>query len=137
VKIIGLLGGMSWESTAIYYQTINERIKEKLGGHNSAEILMYSLNFQQIKELQFNGEWEKATEMMIQAAQRVEKGGADCLLICTNTMHKMAEEVQKNIRIPLIHIADATAKKFDQIKFSLLAYLLQNSQWNKIFIRED
>lgn len=123
MKVVGLLGGMSWESSAIYYQVINEQIKERLGGHNSAEILMYSVNFQQIKELQYQEEWEKATELMIQGAQKIEKGGAECLVICTNTMHKMAEEVQKNITIPLLHIADATAQKIQSDKIQSVGLL--------------
>ncbi|SFJ75130.1 aspartate/glutamate racemase family protein [Thermoflavimicrobium dichotomicum] len=117
MKTIGLLGGMSWESTAIYYQLINKRIKERLGGHHSAEIILYSVDFQRIKDLQHRNEWEKATEEMIRGAKRVEQAGADFLVICTNTMHKMAGEVQSSIQIPLIHIADATGEKITQDNF--------------------
>lgn len=109
MKVIGLIGGMSWESTAEYYRIINETVKERLGGHQSAKILLYSLNFSEIEELQREGRWEEATEVMCDAARVIEQGGANCILICTNTMHKMAPEVQRAVTIPLLHIADATA----------------------------
>ena len=92
MKVIGLIGGMSWESTAEYYRIINETVKERLGGHHSAKILLYSVNFSELVKLQRDGRWEEATEFMCEAARRVELGGADCILICTNTMHKMAPE---------------------------------------------
>ncbi len=111
MKVIGLIGGMSWESSLEYYRIINETTKEKLGRFHSAKSLMYSVDFEEIEILQHQGKWDKATELMINAAQRVEKGGADLVIICTNTMHKMAEEVQKSIKIPLLHIADATAEE--------------------------
>jgi len=109
MKTIGLLGGMSWESTAEYYRIINQAVKERLGGYHSAKLLMYSVDFGEIEGLQHSGEWEDLTRLMIEAAWRVERGGADFLLICTNTMHKMAGEVEESLSIPLLHIADATA----------------------------
>jgi len=111
MKTIGLIGGMSWESSAEYYKIINETVKARLGGLHSAQLLLYSVDFEEIETLQHAGDWQKATEFMIEAAKRVEKGGADFVLICTNTMHKMADEVQSNIGIPLLHIADAAALK--------------------------
>ena len=111
MKTIGLIGGMSWESSAEYYRIINETMKEKLGGLHSAKCIMYSVDFEEIEKLQHAGKWKEATEVMIDAAKRVEKGGADFIVICTNTMHKMADEVQSSITIPLLHIADATAEK--------------------------
>jgi len=111
MKTIGLIGGMSWESTQEYYRIINETVKEMLGGFHSAKIIMYSVNFEEIEKLQRQGRWRDLTNLMIDAAQRIEKGGADFVVICTNTMHKMADEVQKNIKIPLLHIADITAEK--------------------------
>lgn len=123
MKTIGLIGGMSWESSLEYYRIINETVKEKLGGFHSAKSLMYSVDFQEIETLQHQDRWEDATAMMIDAAQRVERGGADFVVICTNTMHKMAEEVEKNIDIPLLHIADVTAakiKEMGQTKVGLL-----------------
>jgi aspartate racemase len=115
MKTIGLIGGMSWESSLEYYRIINETVKSKLGGFHSAKSLMYSVDFQEIEELQHLEKWEEATKMMIDAAQRVERGGADFVVICTNTMHKMAEEVEKNIQVPLLHITDVTAAKIKEM----------------------
>ena len=111
MKTIGLIGGMSWESSLEYYRIINEQVKEKRGGLHSAKSLMYSVDFDEIEKLQHQGNWQEAIILMIDAAQRLEKGGADFVVICTNTMHKMAGDVQDNIKIPLLHIADATAEK--------------------------
>jgi aspartate racemase len=111
MKTIGLIGGMSWESSLLYYQTINQRVKEKLGGHHSAKSLMYSVDFQEIKTLQHQGKWDEATKIMIDSAQKLESGGADLIVICTNTMHKMAKEVEESVSIPLLHIADSTANE--------------------------
>jgi aspartate racemase len=110
MKTIGMIGGMSWESSSEYYRIVNEAIKAKLGGLHSAKSVMYSVDFSEIEALQHQGDWDKATQLMIDAAQHVEVGGADFVIICTNTRHKMADEVQKNIGIPLLHIADATAE---------------------------
>ena len=110
MKIIGLLGGMSWESSLIYYKIVNEKVKEKLGGHHSCECVMYSVDFDVIKKLQFEGNWDELTRIMIDAAKKIERGGAEMLTICTNTMHKMAPDIEKNISIPIVHIADATAE---------------------------
>jgi len=109
MKRIGLLGGMSWESSIEYYRIINQEVRAALGGVHSANSVMVSLDFGEIEELQMKGDWEEATRVMIQSAREIEKGGADFLLICTNTMHLMADEVQAGIDIPLLHIADATA----------------------------
>ena len=111
MKTIGLLGGMSWESTASYYKEINEGIKTVLGGLHSAKICLYSVDFDEIEKLQYKGCWDKTAKILSNAAKAIEAGGADFLLICTNTMHKVAEEVQSSISIPLVHIADATAEK--------------------------
>ncbi|MDH5401860.1 MAG: aspartate/glutamate racemase family protein [Candidatus Heimdallarchaeota archaeon] len=110
MKTIGLLGGMSWESSIEYYRIINEEIKHRLGGTYSAKIIMNSVNFHEIEVLQHNSEWEQLTNLMIEESKKLELAGADFLVICTNTMHKMANELQKNLSIPLLHIADATAK---------------------------
>lgn len=111
MKTIGMIGGMSWESSLHYYQIINETVKEKLGGLHSARCLMFSFDFAEIEQLQREDRWDEATQLMITAAQDVERGGADFVIICTNTMHRMAEEVQAAIHIPLLHIADGTAEK--------------------------
>ena len=109
MKTIGMIGGMSWESSLEYYRFINEGVKEALGGLHSAQSLLYSVDFEEIETYQRNSDWDLATAVMVDAAQRLERGGADFVIICTNTMHKMAADVQKAIHIPLLHIADATA----------------------------
>ena len=116
MKTIGLIGGMSWESTVIYYQLLNRLAREALGGLHSAQLLMWSFDFGEIEALQAAGDWAQATERMTEAARNIEKGGADCVLICTNTMHKMADEVQAAVDIPLIHIADTTAQALKAAK---------------------
>ncbi len=110
MKTIGMIGGMSWESSIEYYRIINETVREKLGGLHSSKSVMYSLDFAEIEALQHQNRWEEATQLMIDAARHVQNGGADFVLICTNTMHKMAEDVQNHIDIPILHIADATAE---------------------------
>ena len=110
MKTIGLLGGMSWESTLGYYRAINEGIKKKLGGLHSAKIAMYSVDFEPIEKLQHAGDWEGTAKILSEAAQSIQAAGADFLLICTNTMHKVAPEIEAAIQIPLLHIADATAE---------------------------
>jgi aspartate racemase len=110
MKTIGLLGGMSWESSIEYYRIINETVRKRLGGLHSAKSIMYSVDFAEIEQLQDQGRWNEATALMIDGAERLERGGADFLVICTNTMHKMADEVEAQIQIPLLHIADATAE---------------------------
>jgi len=110
MKTIGLIGGMSWESSIEYYRIINQTVRDRLGGLHSAKSLMYSVDFAEIEALQHQGRWDEATQLMIDAARRIELGGADFVIICTNTMHKMADDVQEHISIPLLHIADATAR---------------------------
>ena len=114
MRVVGLLGGMSWESTALYYKIINEQIKARLGGLHSAKILLYSVDFAEIVLLQTAGDWKAATEEMLSGARRVVAGGADCLAICTNTMHRVAEDVAREISVPLVHIADATAQRLQE-----------------------
>ena len=111
MKTMGLIGGMSWESTVQYYQIINRTVNRRLGGFHSAKCVLYSVDFAEVELLQHQGKWEDATRLMIEAARSVERAGADFLVICTNTMHKMADDVQKQIHIPILHIADATAEK--------------------------
>ena len=110
MKTAGLLGGMSWESTAGYYKAINEGIKRKLGGLHSAQIAMFSIDFEPLERLQHQGDWDTAALMLSDAARKIEAAGADFLLICTNTMHKVAPQIQQAINIPVLHIADATAE---------------------------
>lgn len=110
MKTIGLIGGLSWESSIEYYRIINEETRKRLGGLHSAECIMFSFDFAEIEDLQMKDDWDTATQRMIQAAQQIEQGGGECILICSNTMHKMAADVQNAVDIPLIHIADATAE---------------------------
>jgi aspartate racemase len=110
MKTMGLIGGMSWESTVQYYQIINRTVNRRLGGFHSAKCVLHSVDFAEVELFQHQGKWEDATRLMIEAARSVERAGAEFLVICTNTMHKMADDVQKKIGIPLLHIADATAE---------------------------
>ena len=110
MKTIGLLGGMSWESTQGYYRAINEGVKQRLGGLHSAKIALYSVDFEPIEQLQHSGNWQATADILVDAAKRVEVAGADFLLICTNTMHKVAPQIEAALEIPLLHIADATAE---------------------------
>lgn len=109
MKTIGLIGGMSWESSAEYYRLLNELVRERLGGLHSARCVLYSLDFAEVERLQVAGEWEQAGEVLARAAEGVEAAGADLVLLCTNTMHKVAEQVQAALSVPLLHLADATA----------------------------
>ena len=111
LKTIGLIGGMSWESTVTYYKIINETVKEKLGGLHSAKCVLYSVDFQEIEECQANGNWEKSGEILGEAANNLEKAGADFIVICTNTMHKVVNQIKEKISIPILHIAEMTAEK--------------------------
>jgi aspartate racemase len=109
MKTLGLIGGMSWESTAIYYRHLNEIARERLDGLHSAKLLLWSFDFADVAALQQSGDWDGATALMIDASRRLEAGGAEALVICTNTMHRMAPALETTINLPLIHIADATA----------------------------
>ena len=111
MKTIGLIGGMSWESTVTYYKIINETVKKKLGGLHSAKCILYSVDFQEIEECQANGNWEKSGEILGEAACNLEKAGADFIVICTNTMHKVVNQIKEKISIPILHIAEMTAEK--------------------------
>lgn len=111
MKTIGLIGGMSWESTVTYYKIINETVKEKLGGLHSAKCILYSVDFQEIEECQANGNWKKSGEILGEAANNLEKAGADFIVICTNTMHKVINQIKEKISIPILHIAEMTAEK--------------------------
>lgn len=110
MKTIGLLGGMSWESSVTYYQIINEYVKRELGGLHSAKLLMYSVDFAEIEKCQAEGDWERSAELLINAAKRLERGGADFLVICTNTMHKIAPQIAGAVSLPILHIAEVTAE---------------------------
>lgn len=114
MKTIGLIGGLSWESSVEYYRLINVEVRRRLGGLHSAQCLMYSFDFAEIETLQAVGDWDAATERMVAAGQQLEKGGADGIVICSNTMHRMFDAVQAAVDIPLLHIADATAESIQR-----------------------
>ncbi len=114
MKTIGLIGGMSWESTVPYYQIINEEVKRRLGGLHSAKIILYSVEFDEIEKCQSAGDWDKSAGILGKAAQGLEAAGADFIVICTNTMHKVAPQVAAMVGIPLIHIADATGDELEK-----------------------
>lgn len=123
MKKIGLIGGMSWESTELYYRNINTEIKKLLGGHHSAELVLESVNFEAIKNYQHEGDWEAAAEILVKCAQNLEKVNADFILICTNTMHKVADVVANAVSIPVVHLADATAQKILEAGYSQVGFL--------------
>ncbi len=123
MKTIGLIGGMSWESTVCYYQIINEKVKELLGGLHSAKILLYSVNFAEIEGYQAKGEWDKSAKVLSDIAVNLENAGADFIVICTNTMHKVAPQISEKINIPIIHIAETTAKVIKEHKLLKIALL--------------
>ncbi|KAK8866991.1 hypothetical protein M9Y10_009960 [Tritrichomonas musculus] len=136
MKTIGLIGGMSWESTVTYYQIINDTIKEKLGGLHSAKIIMYSVDFSEIEECQAKGDWDKSAEILGKAAEILENGGADFIVICTNTMHKVAPQIQKRIKIPILHIADATAEALIKAGIKKVALLGTKYTMTQDFYKE-
>ena len=123
MKTIGMIGGMSWESTVTYYQVINETIKRELGGLHSAKILLYSVDFDEIERYQASGEWDRSADVLSDAAMRLEKAGADFIVICTNTMHKVAPQMREHIAIPIIHIAEATADKLKERSITTVGLL--------------
>ncbi len=135
MKTIGLIGGMSWESTQEYYRFLNEGVKEELGGLNSAKILLYSFNFQEIEELQHRGEWDTLTHEMVEAARKLQQGGADLIAICTNTMHRMAPEMERVLDIPLLHIADAAGREIERRGLKRVALLGTNFTMTEDFYR--
>ena len=123
MKTIGLIGGMSWESTVPYYQTVNEVVKERLGGLHSAKVLLYSVDFAEIEACQASGDWARSAEILGEAAKALEGAGADFLVICTNTMHKVAPEIAARVSIPILHIADATADALEAAGIRRVALL--------------
>ena len=123
MKTLGLIGGMSWESTIEYYRLLNEMVKEKLGGWNSAKLLLYSVNFEEILPLQNEGKWNEIATIMLDISKKLELAGSSAILICSNTMHKVADEIEKQIQIPLIHVVDETAKVIKAKKFEKVGLL--------------
>ena len=136
MKIIGLIGGMSWESTVPYYRQINEVVKERLGGLHSAKVILYSVDFHDIEQCQRAGDWDSAGKLLANAAQSLESAGADILVLCTNTMHKVASAIEAAVRIPLFHIADATAAEIQQAGFSTVGLLGTRFTMEQDFYRD-
>jgi aspartate racemase len=136
MKTIGLIGGMSWESSAEYYRIINQETNRRLGGVHSAQCLMWSFDFDAIKHLQHEGEWDKLADAMKEAAIRLERGGADFLVVCTNTMHRLADAVSSAVGIPLLHIADPTAEKIKASGFERVGLLGTAFTMERPFLRE-
>lgn len=136
MKTIGLIGGMSWESTVTYYQLINEYIKEQLGGLHSAKILLYSVDFAEIEACQANGEWDRSAEILGNVAKALVCAGADFIIICTNTMHKIVPQLQKEVSVPILHIADATADVLIQKNISTVALLGTKYTMTQDFYKE-
>ncbi|ENP9228451.1 aspartate/glutamate racemase family protein [Yersinia enterocolitica] len=114
MKVLGLIGGMSWESTIPYYRMINQHVKEQLGGLHSAKIILYSVDFHEIEQLQAKGDWQTAGQVLSDAALSLKRAGAEVVVVCTNTMHKVADEIETASGLPLLHIADATAAQIKQ-----------------------
>lgn len=136
MKTIGLIGGMSWESTITYYQIINETIKKKLGGLHSAKILLYSVDFDEIEKCQSSGNWEEAGKILTGIAKKLELAGADCIVICTNTMHKIALQMQQEIAIPILHIADTTICQLKKAKINKVGLLGTKYTMEEAFYKE-
>lgn len=141
MKTIGMIGGMSWESTITYYQVINSVIKEKLGGLHSAKCILYSVDFDEIEKCQSIGDWERSAEILTAIAQRLEAAGADFIIICTNTMHKVADQIQTRINIPILHIAEATASALladGQAKVALLGtrYTMEQAFYKNVLMQQ-
>ncbi len=123
MRTIGLIGGMSWNSSLEYYRIINESIQERLGGLHSAKCILYSVDFGELGKLQREGKWEELAGLMVEAAERLQGAGADCIVICTNTMHKLADDIESSINVPLIHIADTTGDEIRKSGLSRVALL--------------
>ncbi|WP_306569993.1 aspartate/glutamate racemase family protein [Faecalispora jeddahensis] len=136
MKTIGLLGGMSWESTVTYYQVINEIVNQELGGLHSAKILLYSVDFAEIEKCQADGDWDKSADILSAAAKNLEKAGADFIVICTNTMHKVAPQIQSKIGIPILHIAEATADELKLCNITTVALLGTKYTMTQDFYKE-
>ncbi|HEU0305669.1 MAG TPA: aspartate/glutamate racemase family protein [Lysobacter sp.] len=136
MRTLGLLGGMSWESTLPYYRVLNERVRDRLGGLHSAKLLLYSVDFAEIEALQHRGEWDEAGELLADAARRLEQAGAQAMVICTNTMHRVAAHVEAATTVPLLHIADATARRIHASGLRSVALLGTRFTMEQAFYRE-
>jgi aspartate racemase len=136
VKLLGLIGGMSWESTIPYYRHINQFVKERLGGLHSARLVLYSVDFHAVERLQHSGDWHGAGQLLAGAARSLEAAGADCVVLCTNTMHMVAPAIEAAVRIPLLHIADPTAEVIKAAGFAAVGLLGTRFTMEQDFYRE-
>ncbi len=136
MRTLGLIGGMSWESTIPYYRQINEFVKERLGGLHSAKLVLYSVDFHNVERLQHAGDWDAAGQLLAGAARSVEMAGADCVVLCTNTMHKVAPAIEAAVRIPLLHIADPTAEVIKAAGFTIVGLLGTRFTMEQEFYRD-
>ncbi|WP_285114208.1 aspartate/glutamate racemase family protein [Leifsonia sp. fls2-241-R2A-40a] len=136
MRRIGLLGGMSWESSALYYQLINEGVRDRLGGLHSADLVMVSVDFAEIERLQSDGDWDRAGELLAAEAVHLERAGADCVVLCTNTMHKVADRIQAAVRIPLLHLGDVTARAVLSAGITSVALLGTRFTMQETFYRD-
>jgi aspartate racemase len=136
MKTIGLIGGMSWESTIPYYRLINETVKARLGGFHSAKIILYSVNFHEIERLQHAGDWTEAGRLLVDAARSLETAGAEFLVLCTNTMHKVAPAIEAAVTIPLLHIADPTAHEIKRQAMTRIGLLGTRFTMEQDFYRD-
>ena len=136
MKTIGLIGGMSWESSAEYYRLLNEQVKQRLGGLHSAECLMYSVDFEEIERFQSEGKWDEAGERLADVARSLEKGGAELIVLCTNTMHKVVSSIEEAVSVPVLHIADATAKEIRANPLSTVGLLGTKYTMEQDFYKE-
>lgn len=136
MKTIGMIGGMSWESTIPYYRHINEAVRARLGGLHSARIILYSIDFHDIEQLQLSGDWERAGALLAQAAQTLERAGADFLILCTNTMHKVAPAIEAAVRIPLLHVVDPTAHAIKRAGYRRAGLLATRYTMEQDFYRD-
>ena len=135
MRTIGLIGGMSWESSDLYYQIINRKIQQTLGGVHSCECVMYSVDFAEIADLQHQGHWDLLSQKMVSVAKKLELGGADMIVLCTNTMHKVAVDIENNIKIPFLHIVDATAEEIQKKSYKKLGLLATRFSMEEDFLK--
>jgi aspartate racemase len=136
VKTIGLIGGMSWESTVPYYRIVNEEVKKHLGGLHSAKLVLYSVDFHEIEQLQHSGDWDAAGALLADAARALQAAGAECVVLCTNTMHKVASTIGAAVRIPLLHIADGTAQEIRRAGVTRVGLLGTRFTMEQAFYKE-
>ncbi|MFA5215727.1 aspartate/glutamate racemase family protein [Sulfuricurvum sp.] len=136
MKVIGIIGGVSWESSAEYYRLINQKVKERLGGLHSAELILYSLDFELISQWEHEGQWDQIASCILETSQKLQSAGADFILIASNTLHKIVPEIESRLSIPIVHIADAVAKTIQEAEISTVALLGTRFVMEESFYKE-